>query len=222
MKWSFLLVVSFMIAFISCGEKKKVIDPKFDDSLYERVDENFFKSKTTGKFYIHTSMLTTVKDSGNRVVFYYKEVPTVDTSSFVRLDQGGFYAKDNKQVYTWDVTSNGEDITVLSGADPATFRVLGYEWAADTNKVYRRAQVMKGLDPSTLKIVCAESEDSSTIYIDYIRDNDQLFYKEQEVKIPEGIELQKLTCVEDLFGNPFVSYKDHLYVVRNGALVVHQ
>jgi len=222
MKWSSVLVACFIILCFSCGEKKKPIDPKFDNSLYEKVDENFYKNKTTGTFYIRTSMLTTVKDSANKLVFYYKEVPTVDTGSFVRLGQGGFFARDNKQVYTWNVQSDGDEIAILKGADPATFTVIGFEWGKDTNKVYHRGIEVKGLNPTNVDIVCADAEDSLTTYVRYIHDEDQLFYKDEEVKVPAGMDLKKLTCVEDLFGNPFVSYNHHLYVVKNGALVVYQ
>jgi hypothetical protein len=222
MKFSFVFVICIVLLDASCGKKNKTPDPKFDDSLYEKLDETFYKNKSTGKFYIHTSMLTTVDDSAKKIVFYYKEVPTVDTGSFIRLDQGGYFAKDNKQVYTWDVMTDGIEISILKGADAASFKVIGYEWARDTNYVYHRGMIVKGLNPVNVQLVCADTEDSSTTYIRYIHDEDQLFYKDDEIKVPADVDLNKLSCVEDLFGNPFISFNNHLYVVRNGALVVQE
>lgn len=223
MKWSFALGICLLLVNnTSCGEKKKPLDPKFDDSLYEKLDENFYKNKSTGKYYIHTSMLTKTDDSKSKIVFFYQEVPTVDTGSFLRLGHGGYFAKDKQNVYTWEIKTDGEIVKVLDGADPSSFEVIGYEWAKDKSRVYHRDVVVKGLDPSHLKIVCAETEDSSTTYIHYVCDEDQLFYKETEVKVPADMDLNKLTCVEDLFGNPFISYNNHLYIVNKGALVEQQ
>src|SRR5688572_8732404 len=69
-----ILMLSFMVLIFSCTEKKKKIDPKFDESQYERIDVNFYRGKTDGKIYIRTGELTMVKDSGNKLIYSFKEI----------------------------------------------------------------------------------------------------------------------------------------------------
>jgi DKNYY family len=216
-----LLYSTIFITFIGCGKKPK-LDPKFDPSLYEQIDINFYKGKTDGKVYIRTGMLQPVKDSADKVVYYFKEIPGLDLTTFERLNQGGYYAKDKNHVYTWDINASGEEILVLEGADPKSFQSIAYRWGKDSMAVYFENKRINGLTPSELSFVCFEEEDSAMIYIDYIRDKDQLFYKDTEVKVPSDVDIMKISCSEDLLGNPFLSHGDHLYIIRNGAMEIYQ
>lgn len=216
-----IVYIVLCIAITSCDKKIK-LDPKFDPSLYEQIDINFYKGKTDGKVYIRTGMLQPVKDSADKVVYYFKEIPGLDLTTFERLNQGGYYAKDKNHVYTWDINANGEEILVLEGADPKSFQSIAYRWGKDSMAVYFENKRINGLKPAELSVVCFEQEDSAMMYIDYIRDTDQLFYKDMEVKVPADVDITKISCSEDLLGNPFLSFGEHLYVIRNGAMDIYQ
>jgi len=190
----------------------------FDESLYEVVNTNFYKRKSDGVPFIRTSKLVAVKDSGNKLIHYYKEVPGVDIASFKKLPFSGFYCTDKSNVYTWDAGPNGEEIEVLKGADPKTFESIAYMWGKDSLKVFYGKNVLPGLDPAQLAVVCGETNDSTSKYIEYIRDNDQLFYRDTQVKVPEGIDITQLTCKLDLMGNPFLAIGEQLYIIRNGKM----
>ncbi len=222
MKLFTILLVSTILFSLSSCEKKVKIDPKFDDSLYEKVDDKFYKGKTDGKFYIKTGVLEKSKDSLNKLVYIYKQVPDIDPPSFNKLPYSGYYAKDKNHVYICNNGSSGEEITILDGANPNSFISIGFLWGKDTNAVYYENKIVKGLDPANLVVVCMQEEDSTNMYIEYIRDEDQLFYHETEIKVPQGIDIHKLSCREDLFGNPFLSFGDHLYIIRNDSMVLHQ
>ena len=211
-----------LLLLAACGQPKKTIDPKFDDALYERVDVNFYQGKKDGQVYIRTGMLETIKDSGNKIIYYYKQVPGIDVASFQKLPHGGYYARDKNHVYTWDVAITGENITILEGADQASFTAIGYRWGKDNHAVYYEDKIVTGLNPAELVIVCANQEDSTDIYIEFIRDQDQLFYHNMEVKVPAGIDIKTISCTEDLMGSPFLTVGDRMYIIRNGAMELYQ
>lgn len=217
-----ILVIICLVVMAACTPKKKSLDPRFDDTLYEQQNATFYKGKNDGKLYIKTPTLVAVKDSANKLVFAYRQVPDIDLGSFIQLEFGGYYAKDKKQVYTWDIDSAGQRIDVLPGADPLSFEPFGSRWGKDKQYVYHQNQVVKGLDPDQMVIICKNPDDSANIYIDYIRDNDQLFFSGEEVKVPDGMDLTKLSCKEDMFGKPFIEYQGHLYVMRKGKLEQYQ
>jgi hypothetical protein len=173
----------FLVVIFSACEQKKKIDPKFDDAQYERIDINFYKGKKDGKIYIRTGALEAAKDSGNKIVYFYKQVMDIDLASFQKLSNGGYYAKDKNHVYTWDIGVNGEEINILTNADPASFTTVGYRWAKDTHAVYFENKTVKGLNPAELTPVCVDLQDSSLVYIEFIRDNDQLFYHENSLPV---------------------------------------
>lgn len=225
---SLMLVPSLLcLAFLlSCGVKNK-IDPKFDDKLYELVDKGFYKGKKDGKLYIKTGPIsdTSNSDKGQSIslVYFYSQVPDIDISSYTKLMHAGYYAVDKNHVYIWESIPNaGETAYILDGADPATFEAIGYRWGKDSKKVYYQNLALKGINPSEATPICAEEMDSSLIYIDFIRDNDQLFYKNQEIQLPSGMDVTKLYCKVDLMGNSFLALGEQLYVIRNNTLLPYQ
>jgi hypothetical protein len=217
-----LFIFISLIALGACTPQKKPLDPRFDDALYEQQNATFYKGKKDGKLYIKTPTLVPVKDSANQLVFAYRQVPDLDLGSFVQLEFGGYYAKDKNRVYTWDIDSAGQRIDILPGADPGSFEPFGSRWAKDKQQVYHQNQVVKGLVPNQIVIICQNPEDSGEVYIDYIRDNDQLFFSGVEVIVPDGMDVSKLGCKEDMFGKPFIEYQEHLYVMRKGRLELYQ
>lgn len=209
---------------ISCGSKNHV-DPKFDDSLYEKLEKGFYKGKKDGKLYIKTGPIidTVKKDKSIRMVYFYSQVPDIDISTYVRLQQAGYYAKDKNHVYIWEsIPNQGEHAFLLDGADPLTFQAIGYRWGKDTSRVFYENMPLKGLNPSETVPVCAEELDSSLSYIDFIRDNDQLFYKNQEIIVPETIDISLIYCKVDLLGNSFLAVGEQLYIIRNNTMVPYQ
>jgi len=218
-----LIGLSLCIVFIiSCGQKKK-LNPKYDATLYERIDVNFYKGKTDGKIYIRTAEMINVKDSGQKSVYYFKEVPNIDLASFKDCGQGHYYAKDKNNVYTWEITPQGEDLLVLEGVDPTTFTSFAHHWAKDTNAVYFERTKLPKLNPQQIKPVCYElGTDSITMYIKYIRDNENLYLMENEIKPAQGIDISLLSCKDDLFGNSFLEYKGELYILENGQMKLYR
>lgn len=218
---NYLYILFVALFAVSCGSKTTV-DPKFDDSLYEQLDKGFYKGKKDGKLYIKTGPLvdTVEKDKSIQLVYFYSQVPDIDVSTYARLQHSGYYAKDKNRVYIWEFVPNqGETAFVLQGADPATFQAIGYRWGKDTNTVFYENKPLKGLNPFEATPVCAEELDSSLIYIDFIRDNDQLFYKNQPIKVPETIDITKIYCKTDLLGNSFLAVGEQLYIIRNNTMV---
>ncbi len=219
----FSSILIILILTLSACDQKKKIDPRLDDSLYERLDKGFYKGKKDGKLYIKTGPVKDTLAKEPKMIYFYKEVPPVDIPSYTRLSHAGYFAKDKNHVYIWETTSkDGESITPLNGADPATFTTIAYRWGKDTNAVYYQSNRLQGLNPAELEPVCADVMDSSMIYIDFIRDNDQLFYRQQEIKLAEGLDITKIFCKFDLMGNSFLAYGENLYVVRNNTMVLYE
>lgn len=222
MKW-FSFLILFSLFLFSCDEKKKKIDPKYDPSQYERIDVNFYRGKTDGKIYIRTGELTMVKDSGNKIVYYYKEVKELDLDTYKPCEQGGYYAMDKNHVYTWQLTTGGEDLTILEGADPKTFRSFAHHWGKDTNSVYFERTRLSNLNPASIQPVCTDwNADSTTLYIKYIRDDSHLYYQDIPVKMVPGIDITRLSCKDDLMGNSFLESQGKLYILRNGQMELYQ
>lgn len=213
----------FLFVIVSCGQKK-TIDPRYDDSLYQNIDPVFYKGKKDGNLYIKTMSFEKLKDKDTvkTLVYYYQQVPAIDIPSFSRLMHSGYYAKDKNHVYVWETTGTGEIVSILTSADPNTFTSIGYRWGKDTNAVYYESKILKGLNPAQLEPVCFEVLDSSLIHISFIKDNDQLYYRDLEVIVPDGLDLQKIYCKEDLLGNSFLAIDKSIYIVRNGTMVLFQ
>lgn len=213
-----LLLIIHILFMVSCGQKNK-LDAKYDPALYERIDVNFYRGKTDGKVYIRTAELITVKDSGQRSVYYFKEIPGIDLETFSNCGQGHYYAKDKAHVYTWEITKQGEDLQILEGADPSTFISFAHHWAKDTHSVYFERTRLTNLNPQEIQPVCFElGTDSVTMYIKYIRDNENLYLMENEVKPAPGVDIRLLSCKDDLFGNSFLEYQGQLYILQNGQM----
>ncbi len=217
---SFILLLSAFVL-SSCGEKKK-IDPRFDDSLYELVDKGFYRGKKDQKTYIKTMGVDNVSDTSSKVQYFYKEVPAIDIPSFSRLMHAGYYARDKNQVYIWETSPAGETIQVLEGANASSFKVIGYKWGKDTNAVYYGPKKINGLNPALTIAICFEEMDSSMIYIDFIRDDDQLFYQDKEIKVPPGVDIQKIYCKLDLVGNSFLAVDENLYMVKDNTMILYE
>ena len=80
--------------------------------------------------------------------YYYPPFKGVDVESF-RVCKGSRYAKDNKRVYypveifcTDGMHSGGSHATkyVVKGADPATFKYIGNDYAVDSLHMYRNGK----------------------------------------------------------------------------------
>jgi hypothetical protein len=217
----FPFIVILTALFFSCEQKKK-IDPKFDESLYERVDVNFYKGKKDGKIYIRTGALEMVKDSGNKIVYYFKEIKDLDIASYQTCGQGTYYCKDKNHVYTWQLTAAGEDLLILDGAEPNSFRSFGHHWGKDTNAVYFERTRLANLDPNRIQPVCYEmGVDSTTLYIKFLRDDTHLYFQENEIKLAPGIDITTLSCKDDLFGNSFLSSGDKLYTIKDRKMEIY-
>lgn len=163
-------------------------------------DENFFQSE--GNFYIRLD--GGVDENGNQVYTYIK-ADIADAKTFHRvpitgdLDKGkpqqgslggtmpAFYI-DSKNVYFF----SGTEITVLQGADPATFQVLSPTYAKDDEHVYvitvtctatgtctGTVTVISGADPDTFQTfhdtVVPDPDGTGEVKID-AKDKDTMYY----------------------------------------------
>ncbi len=82
-------------------------------------------------------------------VFFYKLIiPGADPNTFIPLFDDGYvlYAKDKNHVYYDDGVDN---MSIVEGADPATFTALGQGYFKDKNHVYGKDGLIGGADPAT-------------------------------------------------------------------------
>ena len=140
-----------------------------------------------------------------QVAYFTEKIPSADSTSFVVLGNGNYYAKDAYQVYY-----HGD---VLQGADARTFQVLGREeYAKDAEQVYYADRVIEGADSSSfVRVDLRISHDSHHVFCngemmknldfqsyerigttDYFRDTDSLYYCEEEV---EGVNVRKFRAL---------------------------
>lgn len=210
---------------LSACHQKPAIDPRFDDSLYEKVEANtygFYKNKKTDSLYLKTFMFENPENPQSKKIYFYRSVPAIDLASFKVLDHGGYYATDKNHVYIWETNSDGEKIYPLQGADARTFESFGYRWGMDKEHVYKESQWLKGLQPNQMKWICLDDSSSSIRYIDVLADSDQVFMGNKELKLIPGMNPSEFDCVYDLMGNSFIGYKGHLYVADKDSIKLYQ
>jgi len=99
----------------------------------------------------------------------------VDITSFVEIDSTEF-SKDKDNVYHFYSNSDGGNRTIVKKADPSTFkRLCEYRWGIDKNYVFYQSNKIEGLDLKSLQIL--NSPDSSDPFVDYIKDNKNVYYQ---------------------------------------------
>lgn len=104
------------------------------------------------------------------------------------------YFKDANQVY-WRFSDN--KISVISWADPATFKILDNEYTADANNVYYLGKKIDLLNPKTVK----------ALWGGYIKDDKNVFYLDRYMKVADA-ETFTVSMQQDTYGYEVIVAKD--------------
>lgn len=104
----------------------------------------------------------------------------VDVASYEEL-VGTLYSKDKNNVYCFFSNSDGGNRSIVKHADPLTFKPLcEYRWGIDKNFVYHENDRVEGINTKSLQIL--HSHDTADHFVEYIKDDKQVFYGHQLVK----------------------------------------
>ena len=99
----------------------------------------------------------------------------IDTQSISLLDNLKTYYVDKHFVYYFHGTSDGGDLTIISGADPKTFRrISNSQYVCDNKYVYYQYSVLPGLIPK--ETVCL-SDTINPNHDGYIKDKKIVYYE---------------------------------------------
>lgn len=201
------IIVIFFTAFFSCNslsKTEKVIakpDKAFvfakepnDSADYKLLKYNFYLGK---EGQLCERKLTMTRDSSCNCEFevYYdstfsiyindttleKPLKTiVDINSFVWLDSTE-YSKDKNKVFYFYHNSDGGHRAIVDKADPLTFkRLCEYRWGIDRNHVFYKSDIVQEVNMKHLQVLY--SPDTSCHFIDYIKDDKNVFYTTEIVK----------------------------------------
>jgi len=152
-----------------------------EGGVVQSVDEDF-SERNIYTYYIED----------NAVYFYNREVVGADPSSFQKIENGHYWAKDKNNVYlsgrvqanldpsTIKVHSNtyvsdrskvwvyGDTFPVKveeTDADPDTFAVVGYGYGKDRNNVYYGSSIVSGADVESFTYVeSGYAKDKNNVY----------------------------------------------------------
>lgn len=104
----------------------------------------------------------------------------VDIHSFIWLDSTE-YAKDKNKVFYFHGNSDGGIRVNVDKADPLTFkRLCEYRWGIDKNFVFYEEVIVQELNLKYLQVLYPP--DTSDHFIEYIKDNKNVFYESEIVK----------------------------------------
>ncbi|MBL7703762.1 MAG: DKNYY domain-containing protein [Ferruginibacter sp.] len=104
----------------------------------------------------------------------------VDINSFVWLDSTE-YSKDKNKVFYFHGNSDGGNRVIVDKADPLTFkRLCEYRWGIDKNYVFYKGDIVQGVNLKHLQVLYPP--DTSYHFIDYIKDDKNVFYETAIVK----------------------------------------
>lgn len=125
-----------------------------DSSMLKHIRGQFYKSKA-GQLFERTFADREIYGVDTLVpVEYFNGTLSqdIDPLTFEQLD--GWFAKDKNFAYYYRPTSGGMLVGKLEKADTKTFKVLSgdYKYAVDKNFVFDENQILKNLNPATLKI----------------------------------------------------------------------
>jgi hypothetical protein len=125
-----------------------------DSAQLTHIKRSFYKN-ADGDLYQRTFAYRQIAgaDTLVSVEYFNGQLPQIiDPISFEPLD--GWFAKDKNHAYYYRPTSGGMLIVELATADVASFKVLAghYQYAVDTNHVYKETDILENLKPATLKI----------------------------------------------------------------------
>ena len=102
--------------------------------------------------------IASAKDKDHVYVDHVVALPNADPDTFadIRDPQTGrstLYARDKAQVYYGKGGFVDLNVSILPGADPATFEVLGNHYSRDAHHVYADAQLIPDADAATFKVL---------------------------------------------------------------------
>jgi hypothetical protein len=108
---------------------------------------NFYKTPTGTWVLVHYRFGI---PEGEQHIFDTTPCPALDSVTFKEHDN---YWQDRNGAYYGAIANFSPHVTVVSQADLATFRVLGFEHLAiDKSHVFQLGRILSGLLPSTLKV----------------------------------------------------------------------
>ncbi|MBT3218680.1 MAG: DKNYY domain-containing protein [Proteobacteria bacterium] len=120
---------------------------------------------------------------GHRVIVHPVEGANPSTFTLIDFDERpSCYAKDAAKVFRFDLHQE-QRFTVLQGANPSSFEVLGETWSKDATKVFWYHDEVRGAHAPTF----------SALYLLYAKDEHQVYYGDQLI---DGADAQSFKCVK--------------------------
>lgn len=121
--------------------------------------------------------LTGFAKDKNKVYYYGVEAPEYDVATFALLDaDDNDLVKDKNGVYAkfpYSQGWTGIPYAKIEGADPATYEVVGQQYAKDKNHAYAYDSVIEGADPATFELVPGDANNSFI----WTRDENHVYYR---------------------------------------------
>ncbi|MDF2190061.1 DKNYY domain-containing protein [Paraflavitalea sp. CAU 1676] len=203
-----ILGIAFAAILLACKDKRPEQQKRsygtgyvtarepLDSASYKHVKYDFYTDKG-GRLFLRKLLMGRDRDSACRCAFVVVYDPlfthgfgdkglekrldeVIDIGSFQAIDSSDF-AKDNKHVYYHYGNSDGGNLSIVAGADPATFRRLAdYRWGIDKEHVYFQFSLLDSLDPASTQVL--RSPDTSDHFISYVRDNRFVYHENYMVQ----------------------------------------
>jgi hypothetical protein len=201
---AFFATLSGLFGLTGCVPEKasvwKRTDGKwsYEGSPFEAADPETLKA-IDGRF------------AADAVQAYYRGTPLSgsDPATLVILDE--HHARDRRAVFWCDTYRKGQDyytvryvrVEPILNADPATYRVLKYEYGADAKRAFKAGQWLRAVrDPASFTVLTPR----------LARDNRRAYFEDIEIPDSDGATFE----IIDVHDDAWVRDREHVWHVRNG------